>query len=172
MDLTLLNLLKVKFHQLNSGYIIYMIVIFYGVRAIVQANFRMRFPEGGIWDFPGIPSLTVPYGLTRDFYFSGHCGFLTMNAYIMFRDGRKRTFALLCGAIFYVGFVLVLFRIHYSIDIPIGIFAGLYTGILLEKISFVLDKIFLKMVCASYWRKKITSALKPSRKQDDSRLKK
>lgn len=159
MDLTLLNLLKVNFHRVNSGYLIYVIGIFYGVRAIVQANFRMRFPEGGIWDYPGIPSLTVPYGLTRDFYFSGHCGFLAMNAYIMYRDGRKKTFALLCGAICYVGFVLVLFRIHYSIDIPIGIMAGIYTGIILEKCAGKLDKAFLKITCASFWRKKLAARL-------------
>ena len=154
MDLTLLNLLKVMFHRVNSGYLIYVIGIFYGVRGIVQANFRMRFPEGGIWDYPGVPSLTVPYGLTRDFYFSGHCGFLAMNAFIMYRDGRKKTFMLLCGAICYVGFVLVLFRIHYSIDIPIGIMFGIYIGILLEKFAGNLDRTVLKLTCASYWRNK------------------
>ena len=34
----------------------------------------MRFPEGYLWDFPGIYSITVPYGKTNDFFYSGHIG--------------------------------------------------------------------------------------------------
>ena len=34
----------------------------------------MRYPDGYLWDFPGFYSITVPYGRTNDFYYSGHVG--------------------------------------------------------------------------------------------------
>lgn len=34
--------------------------------------FLMRYPEGYLWEFPGIYSLTVPYGKSNDFFYSGH----------------------------------------------------------------------------------------------------
>lgn len=32
----------------------------------------MEKPSGYIWEYPGFPSLVVPYGATNDFFFSGH----------------------------------------------------------------------------------------------------
>ena len=34
----------------------------------------MKFPEGYLWEYPGFISLTVPYGKTNDFFYSGHVG--------------------------------------------------------------------------------------------------
>jgi hypothetical protein len=48
--------------------------VFYGCRAIIQNLFAMAYPEGYLWDYPGIYSLTVPYGSTNDFFYSGHVG--------------------------------------------------------------------------------------------------
>ena len=44
----------------------------YGLRIIVQNTFLMEKPTGYIWEYPGFPSLVVPYGATNDFFFSGH----------------------------------------------------------------------------------------------------
>jgi len=49
-------------------------VLFYFTRMVVQKIFLMKFPEGYIWEYPGFPSLTVPYGRTNDFFYSGHIG--------------------------------------------------------------------------------------------------
>ena len=40
----------------------------------IQNIFLMRFPDGYAWDYPGFPSLTVPYPKTNDFFYSGHVG--------------------------------------------------------------------------------------------------
>lgn len=34
----------------------------------------MKKPAGYIWEYPGFPSLVVPYGPTNDFFYSGHMG--------------------------------------------------------------------------------------------------
>ena len=36
----------------------------------------MTLPEGFYWNYPGFPSLFVPYGMTTDFIYSGHVGIL------------------------------------------------------------------------------------------------
>jgi PAP2 superfamily C-terminal len=91
----------------------------------------MRFPDKGIWDDPGVPSLVVPYGLMSDYYFSGHCGFLMINAAHMWNQDKKKIAIVIGLAIPYVAYTLIMTRIHYTIDIPIGIMYGCYLYIIL-----------------------------------------
>ena len=48
--------------------------------------FVMKMPDGYYWDYPGFPSLTVAYGNTNDFYFSGHVGGSVICACEFFRQ--------------------------------------------------------------------------------------
>jgi PAP2 superfamily C-terminal len=106
--------------------------VFYATRAFLQGNFMFAFPEGGIWDYPGIPSLTVPYGLTSDFYFSGHCGFVTLVVLEHLKLGNKKLAILLSFIIPYLALVLIATRIHYTIDIPIGVLFAWYVHTMLH----------------------------------------
>ena len=54
----------------------------------------MTFPQGYFWDYPGFPSLVIPYGRTSDFFFSGHTGFLTICCLEWYHLGYRRLFAL------------------------------------------------------------------------------
>lgn len=128
MDSVLVNVLLHFLVYDQNGYGFYMTIMFYGLRGIVQSIFTYRFPRGGIWDDPGVLSITTPYGLTCDFYISGHCGFTAANAYYMWMIGRKKTSIYLMIGCCYLAFVLILFRIHYTLDIPIGIFFGIYSA--------------------------------------------
>jgi hypothetical protein len=105
----------------------------------------MKFPEKGIWDYPGVPSLVVPYGLQSDYYFSGHCGFLALNMVYMFSLARKKTAIAILIAIPYVGFILIMSRIHYTIDIPIGMMYGAYLHIMVtphaKKLDFCVSRV-------------------------------
>lgn len=122
------------------------LLIFYATRGLVQGMYLFRFPEGTIWDYPGIPSLTVPYGRMSDFYYSGHCGFVTLVAFENYRHKNRIIATLQFLSIVYLGFVLVVTRVHYSIDIPIGIMAGAYANYLGDKFSLPLQIIFRKYV--------------------------
>lgn len=119
---------------------------FYVTRAIVQGIFLFRFPENGVWDHPGIPSLSVPYGLTNDFYYSGHCGFMVMMSMEHFKMGNKKLPIFLLISVFYVAFVLIASRIHYTIDIPIGMLAGYYshyiTNYYIRSLQAILRRVF------------------------------
>lgn len=147
LDFTFLSLAYTLYSRERTMFPAFILGSFFGTRGIIQNNFLMKFPKGGIWDFPGIPSLTVPYGLTCDFYYSGHCGFLTLSCYTFYKCGKYWLAALVACFIVYVGFVLVLFRIHYSIDIPIGIMAGLYFAYFTNKYKEELNKVVKVVLC-------------------------
>jgi len=111
------------------------LVMFYGLRMILQKCFLMRYPEGYLWDYPGFPSLVVPYGKTNDFFYSGHCG----GALIMTLEYRSlakvlykhRLFLRVMQIFGYMTIVLQIFlmiflRGHYTIDLIAGLMAGHY----------------------------------------------
>jgi hypothetical protein len=116
----------------KNGHITHVFGTFYGIRGIIQAIFAMSFPDGSVWDDPGFPSVVIPYGLARDFYFSGHCGFLAINICYMLDMGRKKTAILYMLLMPYIIFILLAPRVHYTIDIPIGIFFGIYVYVTLR----------------------------------------
>lgn len=109
------------------------LLIFYVVRGMVQGNFLFRQPDGGIWPFPGIPSLTVPYGIISDYYFSGHCGFVTLVSLEIWKLGGRVIPIFLGISVLYLGFVLVVARIHYTIDIPIGILFATFCHLMVHR---------------------------------------
>ena len=82
----------------------------------MQGLFLFRFPLGMLWDEPFIPSIMVPYGLTSDFYFSGHCGFMVLVLMeTLTHERHMLKVVLMVLFLAYVMFILVLFRVHYSI---------------------------------------------------------
>lgn len=127
--------------------------LFYIIRGVIQGNFMFRFPEGGIWDYPGVPSLTVPYGLTSDFYFSGHCGFVTLVLLEHLKLGNKKTAILLSFLIPYLALVLISTRIHYTIDIPIGILFAWYMYSLIHNNLRGLHYLLRATFNRYFWRK-------------------
>lgn len=109
------------------------VAFFYISRGIIQGFFKFGFPKGIIWPDPGIPSLTVPYGVMSDFYFSGHCGFMTLMALENYQLGNKKNALFLFMLLPYVAIVLIATRCHYSIDIVIGILTATYCHFLIHK---------------------------------------
>jgi len=95
--------------------------LFYVVRALVQQVWVSPFPEGYYWEAPLLPSLVVPYGRGSDFFFSGHSGFLVICAseWHKIKMSKMRNFSI-CVAIYTI-FILLTYRIHYSIDVFTGV---------------------------------------------------
>jgi len=95
--------------------------LFYVVRALVQQVWVSPFPEGYYWEAPILPSLVVPYGRGSDFFFSGHSGFLVICAseWHKIKMPKMRNFSI-CVAIYTI-FILLTYRIHYSIDVFTGV---------------------------------------------------
>ena len=103
----------------------------------------MRYPDGYLWDFPGFYSITVPYGKTNDFFFSGHIGCCLIN-YCEYRAlgwTKMATFSFLTMALQFS--LMIFLRGHYIVDLISGIVFGHYFWLLGERFSYLIDvKIF------------------------------
>lgn len=99
----------------------------------------MGRPEGFLFGYPGLISLTVPYHDTNDFYFSGHVGTCTLivleyRASKWFKLSYITTFIMINQWI-----MMTLVRTHYIIDLVAGFLIANYVFILAEKASFLTD---------------------------------
>ena len=80
--------------------------------------------KGFIWEDPGVPSLTVPYHDTNDFFFSGHVGASAIWMFEYHASGYK-FMAFACFLIMWLeGFMLTVYRTHYIIDMITGFIIG------------------------------------------------
>jgi len=105
----------------KSGRLPISLGIFYITRALVQKVWFSPFPQGFYWDSPGIPSLVVPYGRGSDFFFSGHSGFLIICASEWHKLKMPKIRNFVIGTAIYTILILLIYRIHYSIDIFTGV---------------------------------------------------
>ena len=100
------------------------LVIVLGLRQIMQALVALPAPSNAIWHYPGFPSLLVTYGVSNDYFFSGHAAIAVLGASELARLGRQWiTAAGVLIALFEVATILVL-RAHYTMDV----FTGAVTG--------------------------------------------
>lgn len=111
------------------------LVIVLGLRQIMQSLVALPPPPNAIWHYPGFPSLLVTYGVSNDYFFSGHTAIAVLAVTEIFQM-RKRWFTALAVfiAIFEIATVLVL-RAHYTMDVFTGIVTGLYAGYLATGLS-------------------------------------
>jgi hypothetical protein len=104
--------------------------LFYGLRFMCQAVFAMAPYEGMYWEYPGFPSLVVPYGHTNDFFFSGHIG-CCMLVFLEFSRMGWMKIRWLCIATMVCQIILMtITRGHYSIDMITGLFFAHYVHLL------------------------------------------
>lgn len=121
------------------------ILSFYIFRLFVQKLFFMRYPDGYLWDFPGIYSMTVPYGTTNDFFYSGHIG-MCMLCFLEFKANlwNKWAYYSLVTMIFQAMLMIAL-RGHYVIDLISGVIFAHYFWMYSERLSYLIDVNLLRM---------------------------
>ena len=84
---------------------------------------KLPYPEGYYWEYPGEPpSIGVPYGKTRDFFYSGHTGLMVYCWLLYSRRKQPSNLEIIAKYISFVGiwfvmFALLITRVHFSIDI-------------------------------------------------------
>ncbi len=117
------------------------LAIVLGLRQIVQSLVALPAPPNAIWHYPGVPSLLVTYGVTNDYFFSGHTAIAVLGAVELARLGKRglRAFGVFI-AIFEMATVLVL-RAHYTMDVFTGLVTGLYAAYLASQIAPLLADI-------------------------------
>jgi PAP2 superfamily C-terminal len=132
-------------YQENTARMIYSFSLFYFSRSIVQSLFTFKFLAFANWEWPGFPSLMVPYGMNSDFYISGHTGFFVLMIGEMHLIGMPLIFKL-CGFafLFYEIMVLLIYRQHYSIDIISGLVYSFWVHLQTQKFAGTLDRMFVR----------------------------
>ena len=111
------------------------LVIVLGLRQIMQALIALPAPPNAIWHYPGFPSLLVTYGVSNDYFFSGHTAIAVLGAAGLARCARRWLTALgVCIVFFEVATVLAL-RAHYTMDVFTGAVTGLCSVYLADYLS-------------------------------------
>ena len=111
----------------------------------IQKLFYLDYPQGYLWDFPGIYSLTVPYGKTNDFFFSGHVGACVICFCEYMAIGwTKLGYFSLFSLINQIALMIAL-RGHYVIDLIAGVVFGHYAWIMAERYSYLIDVKLFRM---------------------------
>ena len=133
--------------------------LFYSLRGIINASFAMKYPENIIWEYPGIPSFSVSYHETSDFFFSGHVGINLIAAIELYRFNMKKISFLSFLGIFLQIFTMIIFRGHYSIDLIAGLISAHYCDLISFRLVKLLDYLInldereTQMFCIAYKEK-------------------
>lgn len=132
------------------------------VRFFSLACVRLPPPEDMLWDMPfGIPSLTVDYGTTKDFFFSGHVALMTVGMLVFIQSsGFRITPAIRCCMVAIWSFnvlVLIATRAHYTVDVIIGFLVAIATNTLFGSAALAREP-------ADSHVKTAQAAVKPSRR--------
>jgi hypothetical protein len=107
------------------------LLMLFALRQLCQMLCALPVPPEMIWHSTGVPTLLVTYGVSTDFFFSGHTGLAVLAAVELARTGRKSLTALgVLIALFEAWTVLVL-RAHYTMDV----YAGAVTALLVADLS-------------------------------------
>jgi len=108
----------------------------------MQALVALPSPPNAIWHYPGFPSLLVTYGVSNDYFFSGHTAIAVLGAAELARLGRRwLTFVGLVLVLLEAATVLVL-RAHYTMDVFTGGVTALCAAQLADQMSRKIKPIF------------------------------
>jgi len=158
MDVMFLSTFLHWIYHGKSGRLIFVSGMFYIIRAAVQAIWYSPFPPGYWWNSPGIPSLVVPYGRGSDFFFSGHAGFSVICGLEWRKNGNPFMVRFITLGGLYTMFILIAYRIHYSIDVFTGVIVAHWCFMIVdahkEKIDLVFSGAFGNVKDVLRYRKK------------------
>jgi hypothetical protein len=130
----------------NSSRLVVTTLIFYIVRAIVQSLWFSPFPSSGYWwDDPGFPSLVVPYGIGSDFFFSGHIGFVTICALEWKKNKNPLIASVIAIGGVYTAFILLTYKVHYSIDLFVGVTFAHYVYLMVDAYKEKIDSFLIEI---------------------------
>ena len=126
IDILFLTMFGTWIYNGDSFRLIVAYVLFYGVRAVMQAICVLPYPNGMIWIFPVAPSLVVPFSVTSDFFYSGHVGFCIICACEFFKKKWYVAMVLAWLVAIYESIIMISDRNHYTIDIFTGVISAHY----------------------------------------------
>ena len=120
------------------------LLIVLGLRQIMQALCVLPAPPHAVWHYPGVPSLLVTYGVSTDYFFSGHTAIAVLGATELARFEKPWLTVLGVAIVLFEVVTVLVLRAHYTMDVFTGIIAALWVAQLCAKISPSLDTLLNK----------------------------
>ncbi|MFM7180644.1 MAG: phosphatase PAP2-related protein [Verrucomicrobiales bacterium] len=115
------------------------VLIVFSLRQVCQLCCTLPPPPGIIWRDPGFPSLLVTYGVSNDFFFSGHTALAVLGAIGVCQIAPWWLGGLaILIAIGEAVLVLVL-RAHYTLDVIAGAFAAWFAADMAARLAPSVD---------------------------------
>jgi membrane-associated phospholipid phosphatase len=105
----------------------------------MQAICALPVPPHAVWHYPGVPSLLVTYGVSNDYFFSGHTAIAVLGATELARFGKRWLTVLGIGIVLFEVVTVLILRAHYTMDVFTGVIAALWVAQLCTRISPSLD---------------------------------
>jgi len=140
LDMVLPTYMIYFMFQGDSWQAVINMALFYNVRGpLIQNLCTLEYYDTYLFDNPGFFSFSVPYHRASDFFFSGHAGCAILCAFQFKKWGHMDIYYLGIFVGLLEGFVMLLLRTHYFIDIVFGLMAGHYFFIWASYICIPLD---------------------------------
>ncbi len=130
-----------KFRELR---LFLQLVFFYFVRSMMIHLTGLPVPSGMIYFYPGFPTISTNYGAVSDFFFSGHSGFALFTWFELRRFGKKWLNVAGFVLVLLVFWLLIVLRIHYTMDVYAGILSAYFFYSVTPKIQNGIKK-FLRL---------------------------
>jgi hypothetical protein len=122
------------------------LLLLFGMRQVCQLLCALEPPPGMLWRDPGFPSLLVTYGVTTDFFFSGHTGLAVLGAVELARVGGRRWVILGFSIVVFEVMTVLVLRAHYTMDVFAGAVAARYATLLASRIAPSCDNLMRRLV--------------------------
>ncbi len=115
------------------------ILIVFSLRQISQLCCTLPPPPGIIWRDPGFPTVLVTYGVSNDFFFSGHTALAVLGAieichFAPWWVGAIAVFIALGEAA-----IVLILRAHYTMDVIAGAFAAWFAADMAGRLAPAID---------------------------------
>ncbi len=115
------------------------LILLFGCRQVCQLLITLPPPPRIIWRDPGFPSLLVTYGVSNDFFFSGHTAIAFLGAIEVAHLGQPvlttAAFAVATGQ----ALAVLVLRAHYTMDVVAAVFAAFGCSALAARLAPAVD---------------------------------
>jgi hypothetical protein len=121
------------------------LVLLLGLRQVMQALCALPPPPNMIWHYPGVPSLMVTYGVSNDYFFSGHTGIAVFGATELARYHKPWLTALAVAVVLFEVTAVLVLRAHYTMDVFTGALAALWIAKICDPLAQKIDRMISPM---------------------------
>jgi hypothetical protein len=122
------------------------LIVFMGIRQIMQMLVSFPIDPEVLWHDPGFYSLFLNYYISGDFYFSAYVGINILGALEMHEIFRKKwlTFSIFM-IVFVIIFIDMVLRTHYSTDIYTSIITAVFVYLFMQPFIPTVDHFLKKL---------------------------